>query len=156
MDSTKSNLVTAASMQMRVEILSYKSDCLRGVLYNLYLDAPYEFTCLVQMILKMERIFNSQGFPEASMTPRVFIPPNNAGEKPKAGGNSFIDNTMTSKTPAEPGVAKCTFEIDVKFRRNATWQGQIIWVERNLKQSFRSVLEMLKLMDEALNVNGAT
>ena len=142
-------------MQMRVEILSHKNDCLRGVLHNLYLEAPYEFSCLVQMILKMEGIFDMKGFPEASMTPRVFVSPNNNGEKPKAGGNSLLDNTIDSKTPAEPGVAKYTFEIDVKFRRNATWQGQIIWVEKNLKQNFRSVLEMLKLIDEALNVNGA-
>ena len=46
---------------------------------------------------------------------------------------------------------KCTFEISVKFRQNATWQGTILWAERDLKQNFRSVLEMLKLMDEALS-----
>ena len=45
---------------------------------------------------------------------------------------------------------KCTFEISVKFQQNATWQGTILWAEKNLKQNFRSVLEMLKLMDEAL------
>ena len=45
---------------------------------------------------------------------------------------------------------KSTFEISVKFQQNATWQGTILWAERNLKQNFRSVLEMLKLMDEAL------
>ena len=50
----------------------------------------------------------------------------------------------------ETARCKCTFEIAVKFRQNATWQGQIFWVERNLRQNFRSVLEMLKLMDEAM------
>jgi len=49
------------------------------------------------------------------------------------------------------GGSKCTFEISVKFKQNATWQGQILWAERNLKQNFRSVLEMLKLMDEAIS-----
>jgi len=48
------------------------------------------------------------------------------------------------------GSSKCTFEISVKFRQNATWQGQILWAEKSTKQTFRSVLEMLKLMDEAL------
>jgi len=43
-----------------------------------------------------------------------------------------------------------TFEISVKFMQNATWQGQIHWIERNQKQHFRSALEMIKLMDEAL------
>jgi len=44
-----------------------------------------------------------------------------------------------------------TFEITVKFTQNATWQGHIYWVEKNKKQSFRSAMEMLKLMDEALS-----
>jgi len=48
------------------------------------------------------------------------------------------------------GSTKGTFEISVKFMQNSTWQGQIHWVEKNLKQNFRSALEMLKLMDEAL------
>lgn len=43
-----------------------------------------------------------------------------------------------------------TFEISVKFMQNSTWQGQIHWIEKNQKQHFRSALEMLKLMDEAL------
>jgi len=34
--------------------------------------------------------------------------------------------------------------------QNATWQGRIHWLEKNQDQNFRSVLEMLKLMDEAL------
>ena len=45
---------------------------------------------------------------------------------------------------------KGTFEISVKFTQNSTWQGQIHWIEKNQKQNFRSALEMLKLMDEAL------
>ena len=47
-------------------------------------------------------------------------------------------------------TSKGTFEITVKFTQNSTWQGQIHWIEKNQKQNFRSALEMLKLMDEAL------
>jgi len=52
------------------------------------------------------------------------------------------------------GSTKGTFEITVKFTQNATWQGQIHWIEKNKKQNFRSALEMLKLMDEALTESG--
>ena len=44
----------------------------------------------------------------------------------------------------------CTFEVTVRFTQNSTWQGQILWADKNIKQNFRSVLEMLSLMDEAL------
>ena len=61
--------------------------------------------------------------------------------------------SIAEKTDIQPGVGstKGTFEISVKFMQNATWQGQIHWVEKNQKQNFRSALEMLKLMDEALS-----
>ena len=52
------------------------------------------------------------------------------------------------------GSTKGTFEITVKFMQNSTWQGQIHWVEKNQRQNFRSALEMLKLMDEALASGG--
>ena len=52
--------------------------------------------------------------------------------------------------PRDLGSTKGTFEISIKFLHNSTWQGQIHWVEKDLKQNFRSALEMLKLMDEAL------
>ena len=40
-----------------------------------------------------------------------------------------------------------TFVVHVKFRQYSTWQGEIVWAERNRKCNFRSALEMLKLID---------
>ena len=54
----------------------------------------------------------------------------------------------------DTGSTKGAFEITVKFTQDATWQGQIHWIEKNKKQNFRSALEMLKLMDEALTESG--
>ena len=45
---------------------------------------------------------------------------------------------------------KVTFTIQVQFRQNATWQGTIAWMENKKIQQFRSALEMIKLMDNAL------
>ena len=43
-----------------------------------------------------------------------------------------------------------SFLIVVKDNQQETWQGTIEWVEQNRKQSFRSALEMIKLIDSAL------
>lgn len=43
-----------------------------------------------------------------------------------------------------------TFVVRVLFRRNATWQGMICWKEKRAQVSFRSFLEMLLLMQEAM------
>ena len=46
-----------------------------------------------------------------------------------------------------------TFVVKILNRQNSTWQGNITWVEGEKSQNFRSALEMLKLMDEALEVS---
>lgn len=45
---------------------------------------------------------------------------------------------------------RSTFTIQIQFQQNATWQGSIAWVEGGKSQRFRSELEMLKLMMEAV------
>ena len=41
-----------------------------------------------------------------------------------------------------------TFILNIYNRQNATWQG---WVEKKEKQQFRSALELLKLIESALD-----
>lgn len=42
------------------------------------------------------------------------------------------------------------FVIDICCRENHTWQGSIHWVNENKKEYFRSVLEMIRLIDSAM------
>ena len=44
-----------------------------------------------------------------------------------------------------------TFLIRILFRQNASWQGSILWLEGKREESFRSVLELIFLMNDALN-----
>ena len=46
-----------------------------------------------------------------------------------------------------------TFIVKILERQNATWQGKITWVEEQKEQYFRSALELLKLIDGALDSN---
>ena len=156
MQTRDENLVTAMSVKMRAEIVSYGHGELKGKLYSQYLEAPYEFHSMVRMIEKMEEIFDSKKFPQAFMSPRSFRKTDRKSVKQKP---ETIENPVEVAVPEkaekpenqEREGANCTFEISVRFRQNATWQGQITWLEKNLKQNFRSVLEMLKLVDEALS-----
>ena len=43
-----------------------------------------------------------------------------------------------------------TFIIKVMDQQNATWQGSVTWVDEQRAQYFRSTLELLKLLDGAL------
>ena len=46
---------------------------------------------------------------------------------------------------------KPAFLIQMLDNQNMTWQGTITFLESNQKIPFRSVLEMLKLMDSAMS-----
>ena len=42
------------------------------------------------------------------------------------------------------------FVVTVRSQENHTWQGTVSWVEGKRKENFRSVLELLKLIDSAV------
>lgn len=44
-----------------------------------------------------------------------------------------------------------TFLLNIYNRQNATWQGTVTWVDMNEKQQFRSALELIKLIESALD-----
>lgn len=43
-----------------------------------------------------------------------------------------------------------TFIVKILNEQNETWQGSITWVETNEVQYFRSALEMLRMMGDAI------
>ena len=51
-----------------------------------------------------------------------------------------------------PGGA--TFLVRVLFRQNASWQGSIQWLDGKASRPFRSLLEMILLINEALETTG--
>ena len=61
--------------------------------------------------------------------------------------------------PAEAGPIllhgkRATFVIRVVLRQNSSWQGTVTWLEGKQTLCFRSVLELLLLMDGALRNEG--
>ena len=47
-----------------------------------------------------------------------------------------------------------TFIIRVQHRQNSSWQGRITWMEEDKTVYFRSMWEMLKLIDSAVGTGG--
>ena len=46
-----------------------------------------------------------------------------------------------------------TFIVKVMGTENATWQGNVTWIEKNKGQNFRSALELMKMLDAAIDDN---
>jgi len=45
---------------------------------------------------------------------------------------------------------KQTFVIEVVDQQNASWQGSVNWINTGKKENFRSALELIRLIDSAL------
>lgn len=48
-----------------------------------------------------------------------------------------------------------SFIVEIKDTQNQSWQGNLTWVEEKKKVSFRSTLELIKLIDSAVSVKAA-
>jgi len=57
-----------------------------------------------------------------------------------------MDLEVNSKNRPE-----CSFLVQIQFRQNATWQGRIVWMEERKTIIFRSLLELMVLLEEALS-----
>ncbi len=44
-----------------------------------------------------------------------------------------------------------TFVVHINRRENSTWQGDVIWAEENRREVFRSTLELIRLIEGALD-----
>lgn len=46
-----------------------------------------------------------------------------------------------------------TFVVRVDYCENYTWQGEVHWVDKGEKKRFRSALELLQLIESALDTD---
>lgn len=58
---------------------------------------------------------------------------------------------MNKKSQTSGTKEGTRFIVDVRYRENATWQGEVRWVDQNKQCNFRSALELLKLIDGAMD-----
>lgn len=43
-----------------------------------------------------------------------------------------------------------TFVVQINYNQNNTWQGTVKWIDQRKEQCFRSTLELISLMDDAI------
>lgn len=110
---------------------------LTGRLYNPALPREgCQFESLVEFLLAMEELLNEMHFPQSFTAVR-----------------SFRDSPERISVPAGDQAATgklATFTVSVLFRQNTSWQGSVTWLETEREESFRSVLELILLINSAL------
>jgi hypothetical protein len=107
-----------------------------GRLYNPYHQEGRRFEGVMDFLGQMELLLDSLKLPQSFTAKRSF-------------GNAVpLDGEVPEEAPRKGREA--TFSLRVLFRQNASWQGSVTWMESQKEQLFRSVLELLMLIRDAL------
>ena len=115
---------------------SYQQGVLQGRLFHPGSKEGQSFRSLSGFILEMEQILEKIEYPKSFTVTRTFAALHQ--KDPKLPDSTYWEGE------------KATFALKILFRQNASWQGSIVWLDQKLEQSFRSVLELILLLDNAL------
>ena len=119
---------------------------LSGRIYHCYSKEHWKFTNILQLIELADDFFDRLEFPQASTSARSFT-------STQFSGVDRLDKVQSPEDFIENRGQKGTFFLNVRYRQNSSWQGSVTWVEEQREQHFRSALELLKLIDGALDNN---
>lgn len=119
----------------------FHSGILSGRLFNRSLLDGRTFQNLSQFLQEVELILDGMDFPKAYTIPRTFCP-------------KQIPESAPPKENHQSGLL-ATFSLRILFRQNASWQGSVTWLEGKQEQSFRSALELIFLIQSALEYQEA-
>lgn len=129
-----------------IGIDAYENGDFSGRAWQPYSNEPIAFEGLIDLFLQMDELFDKWEFPQRAQKIRTFAK-NDEGNKDEK--NLINDKKKRNTTLQDNRGKKDTFIIQVQYRQNSTWQGQVVWAEQNKKEHFRSALELMKLIDSA-------
>ena len=116
---------------------SYENGVPGGRFYDTNASQWDSFYSLSEFLMKMEHSMDRGALPQSYTRMRTVVPEKRAW-------------------PARPTMTEVSFgrlatlTVQILFRQNASWQGNFTWMERREEQQFRSVLELISMMDGVL------
>ena len=116
--------------------------------YLLHREKAWRFESMLELMKLYESMFEVYNFPQQTHKLRI-----NEDQK-----NKNLEDWERSAMEANkiPSDNKPTFVVKVNYRQNASWQGSIRWLEKDIEKNFRSTLELIKLMDSAVESDNDT
>jgi len=122
-----------------VYVDSYENNVLAGCFYNPNMPEVQAFHSTMDLLKQVEILLNEIRLPQSFSANRVFRRP-----------AMISAQNVSAATPKSGKLG--TFALRIMFRQNASWQGAVTWLEGKREESFRSVLELLLLIDSALDM----
>ena len=123
-----------------------RTEGLIGCFYHRYSPDPVPFHSSDQMTLRMEELYDWLWFPHPGSNERSFFPKKNNVRHETERKKIMSDESLLSRH-GDIG----TFIVRVQHRQNNSWQGRLTWMEEDKTVQFRSVWEMIKLIESAVD-----
>lgn len=111
-------------------------DCIpQGRVYDAKQECVH-FRSLSQLLLHLDQLLDQQQLPQMYTKARCFF---------------FVaDDWHITQIESLKAGTLANFELAVLYRQHSSWQGILLWKEQQLELRFRSVLELVHLLDNAL------
>ena len=138
------NFVPHVMKTSKIVVTSYEEKVISGILTNPYFGEARTFKGAIQLLFLIEQLQNELEYPEETTQTRTF-------HKVKC-----LKPEIYEPPPEWEETALATFRISIYFRQNTTWQGSIFWEEQESAANFRSVFELIKLIDSVFASQTAT
>lgn len=137
MSIAKMSMLDNSYRYFTVTVDRYERQCMEGIISNAGEPLCIRYGNFLELVLQMNQIFDRMSCPKQTMEFRQFS------------GTDYPALKVKKCKKAYKGKL-ATFQIYVKFRYDASWQGNITWLEGERTEHFESILQMIQLIDEIL------
>lgn len=126
-------------------------------LYHAYRSDAVNITSPEEILPEMEKLFESLRFPFRTTNYRSFSGAREeyTAEPGVRPGREFAEasnrRVLSDDDLLDLEGELATFIIRVQQRQNSDWQGRITWAEHDRTLAFRTVTEMLQLIEKAIS-----
>ncbi len=117
-----------------------------GRYFHRYKKEETFFPDSATLIIEMERFYDDIGYPQAAIKTRKFIE-RKGGRIPAKEHMAIISD---SQTLMQFRGKLATFLVGVTSRQNASWQGDVVWMEQQIRKHFCSDMELVVFVDDAV------
>lgn len=117
-----------------------------GRYFHRYKKEETFFPDSATLVIEMERFYDAIGYPQAATKTRKFM----EREREKVPAKEHMTVIYDSQTLMQFRGKLATFLVGVTSRQNASWQGDVVWMEQKIRKHFCSDMELVVFVDDAV------
>ncbi len=117
-----------------------------GRYFHRYKKEETFFLNSAMLFSEVEQFYDILGYPQTAMRTRNFI----EREREKVPAKEHMTVIYDSQTLMQFRGKLATFLVGVISRQNASWQGDVVWMEQKIRKHFCSDMELVVFVDDAV------